>query len=73
MLSANLLEPSDYLEFSAEELVGLCNALSCALAGVEDFIQNASSSDDLHEAKEDFALWKSLSNKIETYLDSLDK
>lgn len=71
--SSNLIIPDDYIDFSAEELVALCNALSCAIAGVEDFINSNPPADKLKEANEDFATWNSLFDKIENYLDSLDE
>ena len=71
-ISSNIVELDDYIEFTADELVALCNSLNCAIAGVKNFIKSNPPADKLQEANEDLAIWSALFDKIDSYLESLE-
>ena len=70
--SSNLIEPDDYLDFTAEELAALSNALSLSISDVNGFINSNPPEDELKEAKEDLAIWTALLERIDKHLDFLD-
>lgn len=70
--SSNLIDPDDFLDFTAEELVAISHSLNLSVSAANKFINSNPSEDELKEADEDLAIWTALLERINKHLDFLD-